>query len=91
MRSVRTREFKRRYEALPLNIREKAQRSFELWKANTAHPGLFFKQVDVEEDMWSARVDLEYRAVCMKTSEAGATLYVWFWIGPHDEYERLFS
>ena len=39
--------------------------------------------------MWSARIDLDYRALCMKTREADETLYVWFWIGPHDEYERL--
>ncbi len=89
MRSVRTREFKRKYELLPEHIREKVQKSFELWRANTRHPGLAFKQVDAEEDMWSVRVDLDYRALCMKTSEADETLYVWFWIGPHDEYERL--
>jgi hypothetical protein len=89
MKSVRTREFRKRYDALPESIREKVQKSFELWKANTSHPGLYFKQVDADKDMWSARVDLDYRAVCMKTEESGQTVYVWFWIGPHDEYERL--
>jgi hypothetical protein len=39
--------------------------------------------------MWSVRVDRNYRALCMKTEDGGETVFVWFWIGPHDEYERL--
>ena len=89
MRSVRTHAFRRLYEALAEETRDKAQRSFELWKADTSHPGLYFKQVDAEENIWSARVDLSYRALCIKTEQNSETVYVWFWIGPHDEYERL--
>jgi hypothetical protein len=91
VRSVRTRDFRKLYGALSDDIRTKAQKSFELWKANTSHPGLYFKQVDSEDDMWSARIDMNYRALCMKTEQQGETVYVWFWIGPHDEYERLIS
>jgi plasmid maintenance system killer protein len=89
LRSLRTKEFRERYESLPEEIREKARRSFGKWKANTRHPSLFLKQVDAEEDMWSVRVDRNYRALCMKTEDGGETVFVWFWIGPHDEYERL--
>ncbi|MEP6754991.1 MAG: hypothetical protein ABJA67_05790 [Chthonomonadales bacterium] len=89
MRSVRTREFRSKFESLPENIREKALQSFRLWMANTSHPGLYFKQIDSKEDIWSARINVDFRAVCMKKMQACETVYIWFWIGPHDEYERL--
>ena len=34
---------------------------------------------------WSARVSRGYRALAKERKEG----LVWFWIGPHDEYERL--
>ena len=89
MRSVRTQEFRKRYDSLSADIRTKALKSFVNWKNDSSHPGLFFKLVDSEVNMWSVRVDLDYRALCMKTVLDGETMYVWFWIGPHDEYERL--
>ena len=34
---------------------------------------------------WSARVGRDFRAVARERSEG----LLWFWIGSHDEYERL--
>jgi hypothetical protein len=89
MKSVRTSSFKRLYDSLPDDIRNKADKSFKLWENDTTHPGLHFEKVDAESNMWSARIDLDYRAVCMKRMRDGETRYVWFWIGGHKEYERL--
>jgi hypothetical protein len=36
-------------------------------------------------DVWSARIGLHYRALA---TESGSDL-VWFWIGPHAEYDKL--
>jgi hypothetical protein len=37
------------------------------------------------EGLWSVRVGRRYRALGLDKSEG----VIWFWIGPHDEYERL--
>ena len=34
---------------------------------------------------WSARVGLSHRALAIEDGEG----FLWVWIGPHDEYERL--
>ena len=70
------------YHRLPENVREIADRCFALLKANPAHPSLHFKKVG---RFWSVRVGIHYRAVAV---ESGNDL-VWFWIGHHDQYERL--
>jgi hypothetical protein len=44
-----------------------------------------FKRVDPNEPIYAARVGLSHRVlgfIC------GDTIY-WYWIGNHDEYERL--
>ena len=70
------------YEKLPAEIQRLADRNYQLWLRDSAHPSLHFKKVG---RFWSARVGLHYRALGV---EAADTL-VWFWIGSHSEYDRL--
>jgi hypothetical protein len=79
-----TPRFWRCYEGLPQDVRQLADRSYALLKANPSHPSLHFKKVG---RFWSARVGLSYRAVAV---EAGADL-AWFWIGSHADYDTLLS
>ena len=74
--------FWRCYRGLPREIRQLADRSYDLLKANPAHRSLHFKKVG---QFWSARVGLHYRALAV---EAERDL-VWFWIGSHAEYDQL--
>jgi hypothetical protein len=67
---------------LPEPIQRVAHENFELLKKNPAHPSLHFKRIG---NLWSARVGINYRAVAV---EDGAD-FIWVWIGPHDEYQRL--
>lgn len=60
-----------------------ADKNFALLKANPRHGSLQLKKVGA--DVWSVRVGLDYRALAFGMGEHLA----WFWIGPHDEYERL--
>jgi hypothetical protein len=39
------------------------------------------------ESVWSVRINLQYRALGRRRGE----LIVWFWIGTHDEYDKLIS
>ena len=74
--------FWRLFAALPPEIQRLARENFELLKADPQHPSLHFKRIG---RYWSARVGASYRALGI-TSPIGI---VWFWIGPHEEYERI--
>ena len=72
----------RRYRTLPRDAQARADRQFELLKSNPRHPSLHFKRVG---RYWSARVDQNFRALGADHPDG----ILWFWIGPHDEYDRL--
>jgi hypothetical protein len=67
---------------LPPEIRRLARKNFKLWRQDPRHPSLHFKRVG---DFWSARVGRDYRALAL----LGGEQVEWFWIGPHNEYDRL--
>lgn len=70
------------YRRLPDEVRELADRCFEFLRADPRHPSLQFKLIG---RFYSVRVGLHYRALAV---EDGPDL-VWFWIGPHGEYDVL--
>jgi len=69
--------------ALPLEIREVADRKFQLFRTNPRHPSLHFERK--KPDLWSARVGSGHRALARQLDDN----LIRFWIGSHDEYERL--
>lgn len=75
------------YDALPPDIRARADKQFALLKSNPHHPSLQFKKIRERagQEIWSARITLKYRALAIKVSEE----CVWFWIGEHRAYEAL--
>jgi len=77
--------FRRALESLPSEIRLQAQQAYQLFKDDPHHPSLHFKRVHPTRPIYSARVSLHYRA--LGVVDQGTI--VWFWIGDHDEYERL--
>jgi hypothetical protein len=70
------------YRHLPDAIRALADKNFELLRNDPQHPSLRFKQIAA---YYSARVGLYFRALARARPEGA----IWFWIGRHDEYERL--
>jgi len=82
MNSSTTERFRRCYAALPPGVQRRARKVYRLWKANPRHPSVHFKKVGV---LWSARIDLDYRALAtMREGDA-----IWLWIGTHAEYEAM--
>ena len=75
-------EFWKCYGALPQDIQEQADKQYTLFESNPYHPSLRFKET---VPYWPVRVSRGYRALVRRR---GDDLY-WFWVGPHDEYERL--
>jgi hypothetical protein len=83
MKSFATPDFWKTYAELAPEVREQAQKAYQLWQENPLHPSLHFKKVG--KNLWSARVSGGYRALALKKGDD----YYWFWIGAHDEYETL--
>jgi hypothetical protein len=84
MRSSTTPDFWTSYAALPPGIKARAKVAYRLWKHDPRHPSLQFKKTGTT---WSVRIGSGYRSLALL--EDGT--YYWFWIGTHDEYERLLS
>ena len=85
MKSFTSRQFRDLYAKLPQDVKLRAKRAYRLFRRNPAHPGLNFGKVANQDDVYSARVGLGYRALAQMDGDD----VVWFWIGPHAEYDRL--
>jgi hypothetical protein len=75
------------YQALPQQIRDRADKQFALLAENPQHPSLQFKKLGERSgnEIWSARVTLQYRALAIRRPSG----FLWFWIGDHKTYDTL--
>ena len=73
------------FRSLPEDVRRHARHSYRLFVADHRHNSLYFKPVIPRRGIYSARVGDNYRVVGIVTGDS----ILWFWIGPHDDYERL--
>ncbi len=85
MISRTTARFRKAFGALPVHVQERARKAYQQFRDDPQHPSLHFKPVHATQPIYSARVSLGYRALGVREGE----LILWFWIGSHDEYERL--
>ena len=85
MISHTTPEFWDAFSKLNPEIQRKVQRAYELFKDNPRHPGLRFKRVQGTGNRCSVRIDSNYRVV----GRVYGDLVSWYWVGPHDEYDRM--
>ena len=85
MNHFTTPDFWELYNALPKEVRELADKNYDLLRSDPVHPSLHFRRV--KADVWSARVGRQYRALAFE-QEGG---YDWFWIGSHAEYDHLLA
>ena len=85
MRSRTTQKFRALYQSIPKAFQEKARVAYQLWAQNPNHPSLRFKKVHPSLPIYSVRIDRDWRAVGILESDE----VIWFWIGPHAEYEKL--
>ena len=75
-------EYWKLYRALPIEVQRQADKQFAIFRENPFHPSLHLKPVG---QLWSARVNQNVRVVAYRQEH----IFYWFWIGDHDEYERL--
>ncbi len=81
-----TADFWRLYRGLPPEIKAAARQAHRKFLENPAHPSLHLERLRYDPRTWSVRVTLNYRAVAYRQGDS----WVWFWIGRHQEFNRLF-
>ena len=77
--------FRRAFERLPKRVQQDTRTAYALFLENPFHPRLHFKEVHATEPIFSARIRSGYRALGVRDRDT----VVWFWIGSHDDYDRL--
>ena len=82
MKSLTTPELWLAYAALPPAVRAAARKAYRFWKENPSHGSLQFQK---RGRFWRVRIGPGYRALALAVDDG----YLWFWIGTHDEYERI--
>ena len=87
MRSFAQRSFWDAYRNLPERVRRQARESYRFFASDPAHPSLDFKRVSRRRPVYAVRVSIDYRA--LGVMDQGDI--VWFWIGPHHEYDKLLN
>ena len=87
MQSQTTQKFRQLLAAAPEAVQAKARATYRLWADNPGHPSLRFKKVHTTLPVYSVRIDLNWRAVGLLREDT----VIWFWIGPHSEYEKLLT
>ena len=85
MRSFTRQSFWDAYRRLPAHVRRQARDSYRFFTSNPNHPSLDFKRVSQRRPVYSVRISADYRALGLL--DRGDI--VWFWIGSHQEYDRL--
>ena len=85
MKSTTTEKFRLLFASASTERQLRIKGAYRLWQENPAHPSLRFKKVHPRLPIYSARVDLDWRAVGILEAET----VVWFWVGPHPQYEAL--
>ena len=73
------------FSDLPADAQRDAKRAYRQFQKDPAHPGLQFKKLEGEDNLYSVRIGLDFRA--LGTIRQGRV--VWYWIGNHSEYDRL--
>jgi len=74
-------------DALPVAIKKQAKDVYRLFKSDPQHPSLKFKKLSPFPDIWSVRINNNYRAVCRWRGD----VLLWFFIGSHADYDKLLN
>ncbi len=87
MRSRTTQRFRKTFDQLPQRVQQEAREAYQRFSQDPYHSSLYFKQVHPTKPIYSARINLDYRAVGVREGED----IIWFWIGSHSDYDKLVS
>jgi hypothetical protein len=83
MKHLASSAFWEAYQRLPADIRDLANKNYEMLKQNPQHPSLHFKKKSVDSGRFVLAAAIAHLAVQENDN------LVWFWIGSHADYDRL--
>src|SRR5690242_5096529 len=69
MRSLARPSFWRAYAALHPTVRAAARQAYRLFAGNPEHPSLRFKKLAGYDNIWSVRINEQYRAVGQRSGD----------------------
>jgi len=81
VRFDRTTRFKRAYQALPVHLQIKVDKTLRLLAVNLRHPSLQVKKMKGRDDLYEARVDLRYRLTFLMEHD----VFILRVVGDHDD------
>jgi len=90
MRATQSRgvpEFWKAYHVLPAEIKQAARSAYRKFSENPAQPSLRLERLKSDSRFWSVRITRDYRAVAQRF---GRNVWVWVWIGSHQDFDRQF-
>lgn len=87
MKSRTTERFRKALAQLPEQVRRQAREAYKIFTQNHHHPSLRFKPIHPTKPIYSVRINIDYRAIGVWENDE----VIWFWIGPHAEYDKLIS
>ena len=79
--------FWRAYDRLAPAVKIRAKVAWKLFERDPNHPSLRFKKLQARNDLWSVRINEQYRAIGVRSGDT----IEWIWIGTHNEFDNLFS
>jgi len=79
--------FWRAYDRLAPAIKACAKSAWKLFERDPHHPSLRFKKLQAHDNLWSVRINEQYRAVGVRSGDT----IEWIWVGTHNEFDNLFS
>lgn len=85
MISRTTEKFRALFVLLPNTVKAQAREAYYRFKNDPYHPSLQFKRVHSSKPIYSARINLDFRAVGIIQDHE----IIWFWIGSHNIYEKM--
>ncbi|WP_089726615.1 hypothetical protein [Candidatus Thiosymbion oneisti] len=87
MNSKTTKQFRKVFSVLPKQIQNQATKAYRQFKEDPWHPSLRLKQIHPSIPIYSVRIGKGYRAVGQRNGNS----ILWFWIGSHEDYNKLRS
>ena len=85
MTSRTTKRFRKLLADLPPQVQKQAREAYLTWMRNPWQPNLQFKQIHATRPIFSARIGIDWRAVCIRSGDTA----IWYFIGSHADYDKL--
>jgi plasmid maintenance system killer protein len=86
MISLANADFQECYQKLPETLQKATREACERFMANPGHPSLRFKKLAGYPNVWSVRVNDDYRVVGMRDGDT----ITWFFVGNHKSFDLRF-